>query len=125
MTNEQAKALEYPFPANEIEWRVLCTTKDKAKGQVAAFVDSRAIQKRLDAVLGRDNWQNHLCTVAGKDNSEPPTSAKSVFTMLTGVNGLPKATAPEVPTLSPSRVVFPTPSSVRPPCGGSGGTCTI
>ena len=69
MTNEQAKALEYPFPANEIEWRVLCTTKDKAKGQVAAFVDSRAIQKRLDAVLGRDNWQNHLCTVAGKDNS--------------------------------------------------------
>ncbi len=69
MTNEQAAALEYPFTADEIEWRILRTTKDKTKGQVAAFIDSRAIQKRLDTVLGRENWQNHLCTVPGKDNA--------------------------------------------------------
>lgn len=69
MTNEQTAALEYPFTADEIEWRVLRTTKDKSKGQVAAFVDSRAIQKRLDTVLGRDNWQNHFHTVPGKDNA--------------------------------------------------------
>lgn len=69
MTNEQAAALEYPFTADEIEWRVLRTTKDKTKGQVAAFIDSRAIQNRLDTVLGRENWQNHLCTVPGKDNA--------------------------------------------------------
>mgnify|MGYP000012157790 FL=1 len=69
MTNEQAAALQYPFTANEIEWRVLHTTKDKSKGQVAAYVDSRAIQDRLDAVLGRENWQNRFCTVQGKDNA--------------------------------------------------------
>lgn len=69
MTNEQAAALEYPFTADEIEWRILRTTKDKTKGQVAAFIDSRAIQNRLDTVLGRENWQNHLCTVPGKDNA--------------------------------------------------------
>ncbi len=69
MTNEQAAALQYPFTANEIEWRVLHTTKDKTKGQVAAYVDSRAIQDRLDAVLGRENWQNHFRTVQGKDNA--------------------------------------------------------
>lgn len=69
MTNEQAAALQYPFTANEIEWRVLHTTKDKSKGQVAAYVDSRAIQDRLDAVLGRENWQNHFHTVPGKDNA--------------------------------------------------------
>lgn len=69
MTNKQAAALEYPFTADEIEWRVLRTTKDKTKGQVAAFIDSRAIQNRLDTVLGRENWQNHLCTVPGKDNA--------------------------------------------------------
>lgn len=69
MTDKQAAALEYPFTAEEIEWRVLRTTKDKTKGQVTAFIDSRAIQKRLDSVLGRENWQNHLSTVAGKDNS--------------------------------------------------------
>lgn len=68
MTEKQTAALEYPFAASEIEWRVLRATKDKTKGQVAAFVDSRAIQKRLDDVLGRDNWQNRLCTVPGKDN---------------------------------------------------------
>lgn len=69
MTNEQAAALQYPFTANEIEWRVLHATKDKTKGQVAAYVDSRAIQDRLDTVLGRENWQNHFRTVQGKDNA--------------------------------------------------------
>ncbi len=69
MTNEQAAALQYPFTANEIEWRVLHTTKDKSKGQVAAYVDSRAIQDRLDTVLGRENWQNRFRTVQGKDNA--------------------------------------------------------
>ena len=68
MTEKQMAALEYPFAAAEIEWRVLRTTKDKIKGQVAAFIDSRAIQKRLDDVLGRENWQNRLCTIPGKDN---------------------------------------------------------
>lgn len=69
MTEEQAKKLEYPFPSNEIEWRVLITSRDKTKGQVAAYVDSRAIQRRLDAVVGKDNWQNKFYTVSGKDNA--------------------------------------------------------
>lgn len=69
MTQNQAMQLEYPFQPDEIEWRVLRTTKDRSKGQVAAFVDSRAIQKRLDTVLGRENWQNRFLTVSGKDNT--------------------------------------------------------
>lgn len=68
MTNEQAQKLEYPFTPDEIEWRVLRTNKDKTKGQVAAYVDSRAIQNRLDAVLGRENWQNNFVTVQGPNN---------------------------------------------------------
>lgn len=68
MTNEQAKRLEYPFTPDEIEWRVLRTTKDKTKGQVAAYVDSRAIQYRLDSVLGRENWKNEFVTVQGTNN---------------------------------------------------------
>lgn len=69
MTKEQTEALEYPFTVNEIEWRVIRTNREKTKGQVAAFIDSRAIQNRLDAVLGCDNWQNRFFTVMGKDNS--------------------------------------------------------
>ena len=69
MTEQQAKKLAYPFTANEIEWRVLRTTKDKNKGQVTAFVDSRAIQRRLDDVLGRQNWKNHFTTAPGNANN--------------------------------------------------------
>ena len=69
MTEKQAKLLAYPFTADEIEWRVLLTTKDKSKGQVAAYIDSRAIQKRLDDVLGRENWKNHFITMPGNSNS--------------------------------------------------------
>ena len=121
MTNEQAAALQYPFTANEIEWRVLHTTKDKSKGQVAAYVDSRAIQDRLDAVLGRENWQNRFCTVQGKDNA----STTQVSITRTAGNGSPRATGPAIPILSPSKAAFPTPSSARPLCGASAGTCTI
>ena len=69
MTEKQAQMLRYPFTAEEIEWRVVMTNKDKTSGQVAAFVDSRAIQKRLDTVIGRENWQNRFVTIAGRDNN--------------------------------------------------------
>lgn len=68
MTEEQAKKLEYPFTFDEIEWRVLRVSKKKPVAQVAAYVDSRAIQRRLDAVVGRENWQNTLKTVVGNNN---------------------------------------------------------
>lgn len=70
MTDEQAKALEYPFTFQEIEWRVLrASKKDPTRAQVAAYVDSRAIQNRLDAVVGRENWQNVFESVVGSNNS--------------------------------------------------------
>lgn len=68
MTEEQAKLLALPFTFDEIEWRVLRVSKRKPVAQVAAYVDSRAIQKRLDEVVGRENWQNEFETVAGADN---------------------------------------------------------
>ena len=68
MTEEQAKKLEFPFTFDEIEWRVLQVSKKKPVAQVAAYVDSRAIQNRLDAVIGRENWQNSFETVTGSNN---------------------------------------------------------
>lgn len=68
MTEEQAKKLALPFSFDEIEWRVLRVSKKKPVAQVAAYVDSRAIQKRLDEVVGRENWQNEFETVTGADN---------------------------------------------------------
>lgn len=69
MTEKQTKALEYPFTFQEIEWRVLRVAKSNPKkAQVAAYVDSRAIQNRLDAVVGRENWQNTFESVVGNNN---------------------------------------------------------
>ena len=69
MTEEQAEKLALPFTFNEIEWRILRISKKKPIAQVAAYVNSRAIQRRLDYVIGRENWQNEFETVTGPANS--------------------------------------------------------
>lgn len=52
------KLLNAPFKANEIEWRVGATNKDKTKGIALPYVTNRAIQKRLDEVFGIFGWKN-------------------------------------------------------------------
>lgn len=52
--------LDEPFAPDEIEWRI----QQSGSGQrgpwakVLAYVTSRAIQNRLDAVVGKENWQD-------------------------------------------------------------------
>ena len=48
--------LKKPFPLKDISWRVGSTTADKSKGMALAYLDSRAVMKRLDDVCG-DLWQ--------------------------------------------------------------------
>lgn len=72
MTNEQFEQLKKPFRPNEVQWRVSVTSKNStpAKGLAVPYLDSRAIQNRLDEVIGRENWQNEYSTHAlGKDNA--------------------------------------------------------
>lgn len=52
------RQLKEPFTCKEIEWKIQTTTQDKTRGMAVAYVDSRAIQKRLDEVVGTFNWQN-------------------------------------------------------------------
>lgn len=58
MTDAQKARLEYPFGVEDIEFRILRTNKSKTEGYIAAYVDSRAIQRRLNEVIGWENWQN-------------------------------------------------------------------
>lgn len=51
------KALAAPFDPARISWRVGSTTKDKTKGMALAYIDSRDVQDRLDAVCGPAGWQ--------------------------------------------------------------------
>ena len=71
MTDAQKAQLEYPFPVEDIEFRVLRTNKAKTEGYIAAYVDSRAIQRRLDKVVGWENWQNFFEVTQSSPNGEP------------------------------------------------------
>lgn len=71
MTDAQKAELEYPFAVEDIEFRVLRTNKAKTEGYIAAYVDSRAIQRRLDKVVGWENWQNNFEVTQSSANGEP------------------------------------------------------
>lgn len=49
--------LEKPFLDDELEFRVGATTSDKTKGLALAYIQARAIQNRLDEVVGIENWR--------------------------------------------------------------------
>lgn len=55
---EILEKLKEPFPSDYIKWRVGATTGDKSKGIALAYIDSRAVQDRLDDVIGAENWQD-------------------------------------------------------------------
>lgn len=52
--------LKAPFEEKDIQWRLQsCGTKNgKIWGRCLAYLDSRAVQERLDEVVGPDNWQS-------------------------------------------------------------------
>lgn len=57
---EYLKALQKPFPAEDIEWRVSHArmTRNRPQALVLAYVTNRAIMERLDEVFGIAGWKN-------------------------------------------------------------------
>lgn len=51
-------ALAKPFAAEDLEWRLQLTLEDKMCGLAVPYVTNRAIQNRLDDVVGPANWYN-------------------------------------------------------------------
>ena len=63
--------LAKPFPASDIEFRVISSGmgRNSVWARVVAFVTARAIQSRLDAVCGPDGWRTEvpeILTIDGK-----------------------------------------------------------
>jgi len=52
-----AEELKCPFDISKVSFRVGATTKDKTKGIALAYIDARDVMKRLDDVVGVENWQ--------------------------------------------------------------------
>ncbi len=70
--------LKAKFNEDEIEFRVGATNSDKSMGLALAYVSARAIQNRLDEVLGFTNWKvaykevtgGYLCSLSIRVNDE-------------------------------------------------------
>lgn len=54
--------LRDPFPAEDVRWRIQQSGSASGKpwAQVMAYLTNRAIQARLDEVIGPDRWCNHF-----------------------------------------------------------------
>ena len=57
---ELYKRLSEPFAAADVEWRVTKTRNSNSEGLAVAFIDSRAIQNRLDDVVGPFFWRTRF-----------------------------------------------------------------
>ncbi|MFI3293288.1 MAG: Rad52/Rad22 family DNA repair protein [Rikenellaceae bacterium] len=55
---EIADLLAKPFAPEDLEWRLQRTFQDKMTGIAVPYLNNRAIQNRLDEVVGPENWQN-------------------------------------------------------------------
>ena len=60
MNQDIIKKLAAPFPFEEVEAKIQVTSKDKPVGMAVFYIDSRAIQKRLDEAVGELNWSNQF-----------------------------------------------------------------
>lgn len=52
--------LAMPFAPEDLEWRLQSTYEDRMKGWAVPYVTNRAIQDRLDDVVGPENWHNEF-----------------------------------------------------------------
>ena len=59
------KQLKNPFDPKFVKWRVGATNGDKSKGIALAYIDSREVMKRLDAVCGAENWRDRMIPMDG------------------------------------------------------------
>lgn len=60
-TSREIQALlAKPFAPEDIEWRLQTTLVDQMRGIAIPYVTNRAIQNRLDEVVGPENWHNEF-----------------------------------------------------------------
>lgn len=57
--DELRRSLSNPFPVDCVKWKPEVTKNmPPGKCRAVAYIDARAVQKRLDDVIGPENWQD-------------------------------------------------------------------
>lgn len=80
---EMVAALELPFEPEQIEWRVMNTTKNQqpVRGQVVPYADQRAYTDRLNALFTPAGWTRRY-TIHTRANFERTKDQKIVAKVL-------------------------------------------
>jgi len=71
--------LAKPFAPEDIEWRIQTALEDQLRGVAIPYVTNRAIQSRLDDVVGPDNWYNDFKPWHGAGNKEAQICGISIY----------------------------------------------
>ena len=71
--------LARPFAPEELEWRIQVTSKDKTSGLAIPYVTNRAIQDRLDEVVGPENWYNDYKPWHGNGKKDAQICGISIY----------------------------------------------
>lgn len=71
--------LARPFAPEDLEWRIQVTTKDKTSGLAIPYVTNRAIQDRLDEVVGPENWYNDYKPWHGNGKKDAQICGISIY----------------------------------------------
>lgn len=88
---EIQQALTQPFAPEDLEWRLQITNKEKTRGLAVPYVTNRAIQNRLDDVVGADHWYNkykpwHRFTVKVRsDRNASEFEEREIISQLCGI----------------------------------------
>ncbi len=56
--NKYMKKLGEPFPYSDVNWRLQYVNTKELSGIAVPYLDARAIEDRLDNVIGQNNWKD-------------------------------------------------------------------
>ena len=71
--------LARPFAPEDLEWRIQVTSRDKTSGLAIPYVTNRAIQDRLDEVVGPENWYNDYKPWHGNGKKDAQICGISIY----------------------------------------------
>ena len=71
--------LAQPFAPEDLEWRLQRALEDKCRGIAVPYVTNRAIQARLDEVVGVDGWYNDYRPWHGAGKKESQLCGISIY----------------------------------------------
>lgn len=71
--------LAKPFASEDLEWRLQQAFEDKGRGLAVPYVTNRAIQDRLDDVVGPDNWHNDFKPWHGSGKKDAQICGISIY----------------------------------------------